>query len=270
MAERNDRHTPGEGVVREDTVSKDRTRTRTSPSGDTLSESSPVALVTGANRGIGLEVCRQLAERGFAVLLTARDPVKARTAAKQLGKVGGVEPLSLDVADAKSINEAAADVTSRYGHLDVLINNAGINYDTWQTVENADISGTVMETITTNLLGSWRVCQAFLPLLRKSEAGRIVNVSSESGSLAEMGAGPPAYQVTKAALNAMTRTLAGELHGTRILVNAVCPGWVATDMGGAGAPRSVSEGAAGIVWAATLPDDGPTGGFFRDGKSLPW
>jgi NAD(P)-dependent dehydrogenase (short-subunit alcohol dehydrogenase family) len=114
------------------------------------------------------------------------------------------------------------------------------------------------------------MCQAFLPLLRKSRVARIVNVSSESGSLANMGAGPPAYQVTKAALNALTRTLAGELRGARILVNAVCPGWVATDMGGAGAPRSISEGAAGIVWAATLPDSGPTGGFFRDGKPLPW
>jgi NAD(P)-dependent dehydrogenase (short-subunit alcohol dehydrogenase family) len=253
-------------------VSKERTRTRTSPapSGATLSESSTVALVTGANRGIGLEVCRRLAARGFVVLLTARDVGKARAAANQLGKVGPVEPLPLDVADANSIKEAAALVANRYGRLDVLINNAGINYDTWETVENADINGTVMDTITTNLLGPWRVCQAFLPLLRKSQTGRIVNVSSESGSLAEMGAGPPAYQVTKAALNAMTRTLAGELRGSRILVNTVCPGWVATDMGGAGAPRSVSEGAAGIVWAATLPDNGPTGGFFRDGKPLPW
>jgi NAD(P)-dependent dehydrogenase (short-subunit alcohol dehydrogenase family) len=271
MAERNDCHTPGEGAVRENTVSKDRTRTRNSPapSGDTLSESSPVALVTGANRGIGLEVCRQLAARGFAVLLTARDAAKARAATK-FARVGTVEPLPLDVADANSIKQAADEVAIRYARLDVLINNAGINYDSWETVENADINGTVMETIVTNLLGPWRLCQAFLPLLRKSQAGRIVNVSSESGSLAEMGAGPPAYQVTKAALNAMTRTLAGELRGARILVNAVCPGWVATDMGGAGAPRSVSEGAAGIVWAATLPDDGPSGGFFRDGKTLQW
>jgi NAD(P)-dependent dehydrogenase (short-subunit alcohol dehydrogenase family) len=152
----------------------------------------------------------------------------------------------------------------------VLVNNAGINYDTWETAENAEIDGTVVETIRTNLLGSWRACQAFLPLLRKSKAARIVNVSSESGSLAHMGAGPPAYQVTKAALNALTRTLAGELRHAHILVNAVCPGWVATDMGGAGAPRSVEEGAAGVVWAATLPQNGPTGGFFRDGKPLPW
>jgi NAD(P)-dependent dehydrogenase (short-subunit alcohol dehydrogenase family) len=176
----------------------------------------------------------------------------------------------LDVADRGSIARAADEVSSQYGYLDVLVNNAGINYDTWETAENADIDGTVMQTITTNLLGPWRICQAFLPLIRKSRAGRIVNVSSESGSLAEMGAGPPAYQVTKAALNALTRTLAGELRQAHILVNAVCPGWVATDMGGAGAPRSIKEGAAGIVWAATLPDNGPTGGFFRDGKPLSW
>jgi NAD(P)-dependent dehydrogenase (short-subunit alcohol dehydrogenase family) len=228
-----------------------------------------IALVTGANRGIGFEVCRQLATEGFLVLLTARDARKAKAAADALSRAGRVEPLALDVADANSIAKAAAEVARRHGQLDILINNAGINYDTWETVENADINGTVMETITTNLLGPWRVCQAFLPLLRKSRAGRIVNVSSESGSLAHMGAGPPAYQVTKSALNALTRTLAGELLGSHILVNSVCPGWVATDMGGTGG-RPVAEGAAGIVWAATLPDDGPSGGFFRDGKPLPW
>lgn len=235
-----------------------------------MNDLSSLALVTGANRGIGLEVCRQLAMRGCLVLLSAREAAKARTAAKSLADAGRVEPLVLDVADPSSIKQATAEVASTYGRLDILINNAGINYDTWETVENADIAGTVIETITTNLLGPWRVCQAFLPLLRKSRGARIVNVSSESGSLAHMGAGPPAYQVTKAALNALTRTLGGELSGTRILVNAVCPGWVATDMGGAGAPRSLSEGAAGIVWAATLPEDGPTRGFFRDGEPLAW
>ena len=233
-------------------------------------EKRHIALVTGGNRGIGIEVCRQLSERDFIVLLTARDVAKARSAARKVGNGGAVEPLALDVADASSIQKAAAEVASRYGCLDVIVNNAGINYDTWERAENADINGTVMETIATNLLGPWRVSQAFLPLLRKSRSGRIVNVSSESGSLAKMGAGPPAYQVSKAALNALTRTLAGELRETGILVNAVCPGWVATDMGGASAPRSVSKGAAGIVWAATLPNDGPTGGFFRDGKPLPW
>jgi NAD(P)-dependent dehydrogenase (short-subunit alcohol dehydrogenase family) len=228
-----------------------------------------IALVTGANRGIGFEVCRQLARAGFVVLLSARDARKARAAARSLGSVGRVDSLELDVADENSIATAASDVANRYHQLDVLINNAGIHYDTWETVETADIDGTVMEAITTNLLGPWRVAQAFLPLLRKSPSARIVNVSSESGSLAEMTAGPPAYQVTKAGLNALTRTLAGELRDSNILVNSVCPGWVATDMGGAGG-RPVKEGAAGIVWAATLPDDGPTGGFFHDGKPLPW
>ena len=229
-----------------------------------------VALVTGANRGIGFEVCRQLTGKDFVVLLTARDLAKAKAAADKLKSAGVIEPVVLDVGDASSIKHAAAEVERRYGRLDVLINNAGINYDTWETAEKADIDGTVMETITTNLLGPWRVCQAFLPLQRRSKAARIVNVSSESGSLAHMGAGPPAYQITKAALNAFTRTLAGELRQAHILINAVCPGWVATDMGGSGAPRSVEEGAAGIVWAATLPNNGPTGGFFRDGKPLPW
>jgi len=228
-----------------------------------------IALVTGANRGIGLEVCRQLAVKGFTVLLTARDAKNARAAADTLTTVGRVESLVLDVDDPNNIAKAAAEVASRYERLDVLINNAGINYDTWETVENADVDGTVMQTITTNLLGPWRLCQAFLPLLRRSRAGRIVNVSSESGSLTKMGAGPPAYQVTKAALNALTRTLAGELRDTRILVNSVCPGWVATDMGGAGG-RPAAEGASGIVWAATLPDNGPSGGFFQDRKPLKW
>jgi NAD(P)-dependent dehydrogenase (short-subunit alcohol dehydrogenase family) len=228
-----------------------------------------IALVTGANRGIGFEVCRQLARAGFVVLLSARDARKARAAARSLSSVGRVDSLVLDVADENSIVTAASEVANRYHQLNVLINNAGIHYDTWETVETADIDGTVMEAITTNLLGPWRVAQAFLPLLRKSPSARIVNVSSESGSLAEMTAGPPAYQVTKAGLNALTRTLAGELRDSNILVNSVCPGWVATDMGGAGG-RPVKEGAGGIVWAATLPDDGPTGGFFRDGKPLPW
>src|SRR5689334_9846742 len=230
---------------------------------------SRIALVTGANRGIGFEVCRQLAGHGFVVLLTARDAPKAERAVRNIGNVGTVEPLVLDVADAPSIEKAVEVVASRYGYLDVLVNNAGINYDTWETAENADIDDTVRETIRTNLLGPWRICKAFLPLLRKSRAARIVNVSSEAGSLARMGARPPAYQVTKAGLNALTRTLAGELRSAGILVNAVCPGWVATDMGGSGG-RPVADGAAGIVWAATLSDSGPTGGFFRDGKPLPW
>jgi NAD(P)-dependent dehydrogenase (short-subunit alcohol dehydrogenase family) len=148
------------------------------------------------------------------------------------------------------------------------VNNAAILYDTWQSATNADLA-VVREALETNLFGAWRLCQAFLPLMRRSGHGRIVNVSSEAGSLGSMGAGTPAYNVSKVALNGLTRMLAAELRGAGILVNSVCPGWVATDMGGAGG-RPVEDGAASVVWAVTLSDDGPTGGFFRDGKPLSW
>jgi NAD(P)-dependent dehydrogenase (short-subunit alcohol dehydrogenase family) len=225
-----------------------------------------IALVTGANRGIGFEVCRQLAERGYQVLLAARDASKAREAAAKIGK--DVESLVLNVTDADSIQRCAAAVQSKFNHLDALVNNAGIHYDTSQTVQNADWR-IIDEAFDTNVFGAWRVVQAFLPLLKKSLSARIVNVSSEAGSLASMGAGTPAYATSKAALNAFTRVLAGELQNTKILVNAVCPGWTRTDMGGAGG-RPVSQGAASVVWAVELPDEGPRGGFFRDGKAVPW
>ena len=230
-----------------------------------------VALVTGAYRGIGLEVARQLAGRGYTVALTARDPAKAETAARALNGQGleGVVPAQLDVTDGRSVEAARRFVEERFGRLDVLVNNAAVLYDSWQRAEEADLK-TVREAFETNTLGPWRVCQAFIPLLRKSPRGRIVNVSSESGSLSSMGAGTPAYGVSKAALNALTRMLADELRGARVLVNSVCPGWVATEMGGSEAPRTPEEGAAGVVWAATLPDGGPTGGFFRDGEPLAW
>jgi NAD(P)-dependent dehydrogenase (short-subunit alcohol dehydrogenase family) len=171
--------------------------------------------------------------------------------------------VALDVADDDSVRAATADL----GRLDVLVNNAAILYDTWQRGVDADLDE-VREAFETNVLGAWRTAQAVVPLLRRSPAGRIVNVSSGAGALHDMGGGTPAYRTSKAALNALTRILAAELRHDRILVNSVCPGWVATDMGGGGRP--VSEGAAGIVWAATLPDDGPTGGFFRDGRAIEW
>jgi NAD(P)-dependent dehydrogenase (short-subunit alcohol dehydrogenase family) len=230
---------------------------------------SIVALVTGANRGIGLEVARQLAQKGMTVIMGTRILEKGLAAAEKLPEgEGKVMPYQLDVKDYKSIDQLAKWVEQKFGHLEILVNNAGILYDTWQRASTADLN-VVQEAYATNTLGAWRVCQALLPLIRQSQSGRIVNVSSGAGSLASMGAGTPAYSTSKAALNAFTRLLAAELEGTGILVNAVCPGWVATEMGGAGG-RPVADGAAGIVWAATLPDDGPTGGFFRDGQPLSW
>ncbi|GGN60571.1 short-chain dehydrogenase [Streptomyces albiflavescens] len=221
-----------------------------------------IALVTGANRGIGREVARQLAAAGHTVLVTARSAGAAEETARDVGP--NARPLRLDVTSEADITAAARDIDA----LDVLINNAAITYDTWQRATTADL-GVVREAAETNLYGPWRLTQALLPLLRASAHPRVVNVSSEAASLASMGGGTPAYSVTKAGLNALTRMLAAELRADGVLVNAVCPGWVATDMGGPGG-RPVEEGAASVVWAATLPDDGPTGGFFRDGAPLPW
>lgn len=223
-----------------------------------------VSLVTGGNRGIGREVCRQLASSGHTVILTARSETAAAAAAGQVG----AHPLQLDVTDAASVAAAKREVEARYGQLDVLVNNAAITYDTWQRAATADLA-VVREAAETNLYGPWLMVQEFLPLLRRSEHPRIVNVSSEAASLAGMGGGTPAYTASKVALNALTRMLAAELRGDGVLVNAVCPGWVATDMGGPGG-RPVADGAASVVWAALLPDSGPTGGFFRDGKPLRW
>jgi len=239
------------------------------PEKENIMADTPIALVTGANRGIGLEVCRQLAGRGYTVLLGSRDLAKGQAAAAHLKRQGGeVLPYQLDVTDPDSIEQVRAQVDRTFGRLDVLVNNAAILYDTWQRVLTADLA-VVREALETNTLGAWQMCQTFVPLLRRSPHGRIVNVSSEAGSLAGMEGGTPAYNLSKAGLNALTRMLAAELRGSRILVNAVCPGWVATDMGGAGG-RPVAAGAASVLWAVTLPDDGPTGGFFRDGKPLPW
>ena len=228
--------------------------------------SGKVALVTGSSRGIGLETVRQLAELGFTVLIGVRDLAKGEAAAKKLG--GKVEAIALDVAAPDAAAQAAAEVGRRFGRLDILVNNAAIHYDPSARVLKPDWT-VIREAFETNVFGAWRVAVAFAPLLSASGHGRLVNVSSEGGSLASMGAGAPAYSTSKATLNALTRILAAELRGSGVLVNSICPGWVATDMGGPGG-RPVAQGAAGIVWAATLPDDGPTGGFFRDGKRLPW
>ena len=215
-------------------------------------------MVSGGNRGLGLAVVRDLAARGFTVIQGARDP----DAAPEVD--GDVHAVRLDVTDGESIG-ALSDGLRR---ADVLVNNAAVAYDTWNRAATTDLDF-VRDAFETNLFGAWALTQALLPQLRASGHGRVVNVSSGAGSLASMGGGTPAYQVSKAALNALTRTLAGELRGEGILVNAVCPGWVATDMGGAGG-RPVEDGAASVVWGAVLPDGGPTGGFFRDGRALAW
>jgi len=229
-------------------------------------------VVTGANRGLGLEVVRQCAADGDHVLLGSRDAAAGERAAVELAggrpPRGRVVPIELDVTDADGLGRLAARLRDEFGQVDVLVNNAAVHYDTWQSSADPDLT-VVREALETNVLGAWQATLALLPLLRRSAHPRVVMVSSEGGSLASMGGGIPAYHVSKAALNALTRTLAGDLRRDRILVNAVCPGWVATDMGGPGG-RPVSEGAAGVVWAAELPDDGPTGGFFRDRRPIDW
>jgi NAD(P)-dependent dehydrogenase (short-subunit alcohol dehydrogenase family) len=229
-----------------------------------------VALVTGANRGIGREVARQLSERGYEVLLSARDGEKARTAAEELTRGGGgaLTPLTLDVSDPQSIVAAAERVRAEPGRLDVLVNNAGIGSDFGVSGVEPDFAA-IQRALDTNFYGAYRLTVELLGLLRESAHPRIVNVSSGMGGVAEMGGWSPGYRVSKAALNAMTRILATELKDAGFLVNSACPGFVNTSMGGPmGATKPVQDGAAGIVWLATLPDDGPSGGFFRDGQPV--
>jgi NAD(P)-dependent dehydrogenase (short-subunit alcohol dehydrogenase family) len=231
---------------------------------------NPVALVTGANRGIGREVAAQLAARGYDVILSARDAAAATQAASEVAaQTGGqVSALTLDVADPASIASAAAHVTEDPGRLDVLVNNAGIGTDWGVSGTDPDFDA-IDRALQTNFYGAYRLTVALLGLLRASAHPRVVNVSSGMGGIAEMGGWSPGYRVSKAALNAMTRILSTELAPEGLLVNSACPGFVASDMGAPmGATKSLADGAAGIVWLVTLPDDGPTGGFFRDGSPI--
>src|SRR5438445_3775160 len=223
-----------------------------------------IALVTGGNRGIGFETCRQLAQLGLTVILSARDKTKGEIAAKQLIHRGlDVVFHHLDVSDQSHLDRIVYQLEQQFGRIDVLVNNAAILYDTWQSAIDADLD-IVDQAIRTNLFGPWRLSQKCIPIMKRNKYGRIVNVSSGAGSLHYMTGGTPAYSVSKVALNALTRIMAAELLGTNILINAIDPGWVSTDMGGHGG-RPVEEGARGIVWASTLPDSGPSGGFFFDG-----
>jgi len=232
-----------------------------------MTEDGRVALVSGANRGIGREIVRQLAEMGITTILGSRDEEKGRTAAE--GMNGNVVVKRLDVIDEDSVDRLASFVEDEFGRLDILVNNAGIANDSGQRGVDADL-GSVRETLEANLFGAWRLCKVFVPLMQRNGYGRIVNISSGMGALNDMGGGSSAYRVSKTALNALTRILASELRGSGILVNSVCPGWVRTDMGGSDASRSVKEGADTPIWAATLPDNGPTGGFFRDRRPVSW
>ena len=229
-----------------------------------------MALVTGANRGIGREVARQLAQRGYRVLLSARDGEKATEACRELAEEGVGER---HAADARRVRPAehrggSERLHADPGRLDVLVNNAGIGSDFGVAGVDPDFDA-IQRALDTNFFGAYRLTVALLDLLRNSEHPRIVNVSSGMGGVAEMGGWSPGYRVSKASLNAMTRILSAELKDAGFRVNSACPGFVNTDMGGPmGAKKPVEDGAAGIVWLATLPDDGPTGGFFRDGKPV--
>ncbi|PPK86029.1 short-subunit dehydrogenase [Neolewinella xylanilytica] len=228
-----------------------------------------IAVVSGANRGLGKEVVRQLARKEMRVILTSRTEHGKEVADAFRDQRLDVMYHQLDVADGQSIAEFTEYLREEHGTIDILVNNAGIHYDTYQNTLNADF-GVVQEAFTVNTLGPWRLSKALYPLIRKGGGGRIVNVSSSSGSFVESWPGTPAYAITKVGLNMLTLKMAADMADDKILVNAVCPGWARTDMGGAEAPRSAEEGAASIVWAVTIPDDGPTGGFFQDGNPVSW
>ena len=229
-----------------------------------------VALVSGANRGIGFEICRQLARKGARVVLTARDPDRGREAAERLaGEGGDVVFHPLDVVDGGAIERLATFLRDELRGLDLLVNNAGVYLDQRRGALEVSMQA-VRATLETNLLGAWRLIQALVPLMRQRGYGRIVNVSSGMGAMSEMAGGYAAYRISKTGLNALTRIVADELRGTNILVNAMCPGWVKTEMGGPNAPVPVERGADTAVWLATLPDGGPSGGFFRDRRPIPW
>ncbi len=233
-----------------------------------------VALISGANRGIGLEIARQLARKGVAVVLGARDLEKGRAAAKSIALEGYlIDCVRLDIADGASITAAVGDVDLRHGRIDVLVNNAAILIDGPGGFKSSLFeldADTARQTFETNVLGPLRLTQAVVPVMQRHNYGRIVNLSSGAGQLSDMRSGFPAYRMSKTALNALTRITAAELASTNIKVNAVCPGWVRTDMGGAEAERPVEVGAETPVWLATLPENGPTGGFFRDQRPIPW
>src|SRR5574341_1340491 len=230
-----------------------------------------IALVTGANRGIGFEVSRQLARQGLHVILTSRDRTKGRAAMERVRGEGlEVSYQHLEVGNPQSIAAAERSLIEKFGRLDVLINNAAIYPDEGVSVLKVPIE-TFRETMEINFYGPLMLCRAFLPHMIRHRYGRMVNVSSSNGQISEIGATTAAYGISKLALNGVTLSFADAVRRhPNIKVKAMCPGWVRTEMGGPSAPRSVEQGAETAVWLATLPDDGPSGGFFQDRQPIPW
>jgi NAD(P)-dependent dehydrogenase (short-subunit alcohol dehydrogenase family) len=230
-----------------------------------------IAIVSGGNRGLGREIARQLMRNDVFVVIGCRDKPKCEIALEDLKREGpNVDAHPLDVNDTKMVKRFVDHVEKTHGSPSILVNNAGV-YPEATTSRVVDTPTSVWrETFETNLFGVVRMCRDVVPLMAKLRYGRIVNMSSGLGQLHQMGEGSPAYRVSKASLNALTRTLAAEVAGSGILVNSMSPGWVKTDMGGDDAPRSVEEGADTAVWLSLLPSNGPTGQFFRDRKPIPW
>ena len=231
-----------------------------------------VILVSGGNRGLGLAACREFAALGHKVLLGSRDPRAGAAAAQAIGG-GNIETLGLDVTSPADIDAAARHIEEHYGRLDVLVNNAGIMIDgeagASTSIRDADI-GIIERTLEVNTLAPIRLINALLPLLERVDDARIVNLSSGMGQLADMGGNHPAYRLSKTALNAVTRIYAAELDPARFSINSVCPGWVRTDMGGAGAELAPEEGVDTVVWLATADEARVSGGFYRQRQRIDW
>lgn len=236
-----------------------------------MNDQPKIALITGANRGIGLETTRQLANLGMEVILTSRNEARGKQAADSLQK----ERLklyyhTLDVADLASVLQLKDFVTSRFGRLDVLINNAAVYLDESESILEIDPQ-IFQTTLHTNVFGPFHTCHEFLPLMEQNGYGRVVNVSSGYGALRTLDSPKVgSYKLSKAALNGLTRLMAAAVDPNKVKVNSVDPGWVHTDMGGPSAPRSPQQAAEDIVWLATLPENGPSGKFFYDKKAIEW